>query len=107
MNCFARRTRWNTAAAVADSEVGDDGDSSKFNRFQAHLSKVEIFYVSLLQHFAPIMEPGMILISRYGGGMSSAKAALESAAQVLAFEAGRKHGIRVNTVSAVKVDQDY
>ncbi|KAK2970049.1 hypothetical protein RJ640_029678 [Escallonia rubra] len=37
---------------------------------------------------------------RYGGGMSSAKAALESDTQVLAFEAGRKHKIRVNTISA-------
>ncbi|KAK7822743.1 enoyl-[acyl-carrier-protein] reductase [nadh] [Quercus suber] len=36
----------------------------------------------------------------YGGGMSSAKAALESDTQVLAFEAGRKHKIRVNTISA-------
>lgn len=32
--------------------------------------------------------------------MSSAKAALESDTQVLAYEAGRKYGIRVNTISA-------
>ena len=32
--------------------------------------------------------------------MSSAKAALESDTRVLAFEAGRKHGIRINTISA-------
>lgn len=32
--------------------------------------------------------------------MSSAKAALESDTRVLAFEAGRKYGIRVNTISA-------
>ncbi|KAF3787810.1 Enoyl-[acyl-carrier-protein] reductase NADH, partial [Nymphaea thermarum] len=38
--------------------------------------------------------------SRYGGGMSSAKAALESDTRVLAFEAGRKHKVRVNTISA-------
>ena len=36
----------------------------------------------------------------YGGGMSSAKAALESDTRVLAFEAGRKYSIRVNTISA-------
>ena len=36
----------------------------------------------------------------YGGGMSSAKAALESDTKVLAFEAGRKYGVRVNTISA-------
>ncbi|KAH9558461.1 hypothetical protein CY35_06G010000 [Sphagnum magellanicum] len=33
------------------------------------------------------------IILGYGGGMSSAKAALESDTRVLAFEAGRKHGI--------------
>ncbi|KAF9686466.1 hypothetical protein SADUNF_Sadunf03G0161500 [Salix dunnii] len=37
---------------------------------------------------------------RGGGGLSSAKAALESDTRVLAFEAGRKNRIRVNTISA-------
>ena len=36
----------------------------------------------------------------YGGGMSSAKSALESDTRVLAYEAGRKGKIRVNTISA-------
>ncbi|GER25045.1 enoyl-[acyl-carrier-protein] reductase [Striga asiatica] len=40
------------------------------------------------------------IIPGYGGGMSSAKAALESDTRVLAFEAGRKHKVRVNTISA-------
>jgi enoyl-[acyl-carrier protein] reductase I len=40
------------------------------------------------------------VIPGYGGGMSAAKAALESDTRVLAFEAGRKLGIRVNTISA-------
>ncbi|KAH0867676.1 hypothetical protein HID58_074698 [Brassica napus] len=40
------------------------------------------------------------IIPGYGGGMSSAKAALESDTRVLAFEAGRKQKIRVNTISA-------
>ncbi|XP_058070973.1 enoyl-[acyl-carrier-protein] reductase [NADH] 1, chloroplastic-like [Magnolia sinica] len=40
------------------------------------------------------------IILRYGGGMSSAKAALESDTKVLAFEARRRHKIRVNTISA-------
>merc|ERR1711937_7823 len=40
------------------------------------------------------------VIPGYGGGMSSAKAALESDTKVLAYEAGRKWGIRVNTISA-------
>lgn len=67
--------------------------------------------VSLVQKFGPIMnEEGSVLsltyiaseevIPGYGGGMSSAKAQLESDTRVLAFEAGRKWGIRVNTISA-------
>lgn len=40
------------------------------------------------------------VIPGYGGGMSSAKAALESDTRTLAFEAGRKYNIRVNTISA-------
>jgi len=40
------------------------------------------------------------VIPGYGGGMSSAKAALESDTRVLAYEAGRRFGIRVNTISA-------
>ena len=40
------------------------------------------------------------VIAGYGGGMSSAKAALECDTRLLAFEAGRKWGLRVNTVSA-------
>jgi enoyl-[acyl-carrier protein] reductase I len=40
------------------------------------------------------------VIPGYGGGMSSAKAALESDTKVLAYEAGRKWGTRVNVISA-------
>ena len=40
------------------------------------------------------------MIPGYGGDMSSAKAQLESDTRVLAFEAGRKYDIRVNTISA-------
>jgi enoyl-[acyl-carrier protein] reductase I len=39
-------------------------------------------------------------IPGYGGGMSSAKAALESDTRTLAMEVGRKWGHRVNTLSA-------
>jgi len=67
--------------------------------------------VSLVQKFGPIMNEGGSVLSLtyiaseavipgYGGGMSSAKAQLESDTRVLAFEAGRKWGIRVNTISA-------
>src|SRR5207237_8015188 len=40
------------------------------------------------------------VIPGYGGGMSSAKAALESDTRTVAFEAGRAWGVRVNTISA-------
>lgn len=67
--------------------------------------------VSLLQKFGPIMNDGSSMLSLtyiaseacipgYGGGMSSAKAQLESDTRTLAYEAGRKWGIRVNTISA-------
>src|SRR5678816_2674244 len=36
----------------------------------------------------------------YGGGMSSAKAALESDTRILAYEVGRAWGHRVNVISA-------
>jgi enoyl-[acyl-carrier protein] reductase I len=67
--------------------------------------------VSLLQRVGPLMRRGGAFMSLtymaservvpgYGGGMSSAKAALESDTRVLAFEAGRKWGHRVNVISA-------
>ncbi|KAF5190129.1 Enoyl-[acyl-carrier-protein] reductase [NADH] [Thalictrum thalictroides] len=79
--------------------------------YLAAISASSYSYVSLLKHFIPIMNPGGASISLtyiaseriipgYGGGMSSAKAALESDTRVLAFEAGRRHKIRVNTISA-------
>ena len=67
--------------------------------------------VSMVSRLAPLMRPGGSFLSLtymaservipgYGGGMSSAKAALESDTRTLAFEAGRKYGLRVNTISA-------
>ena len=67
--------------------------------------------VSMVQRFGPLMRPGGAVVSLsylaaervvpgYGGGMSSAKAALEGDTRTLAFEAGRRFGIRVNTISA-------
>src|SRR2546423_1554036 len=67
--------------------------------------------VSMVSRLAPLMRKGGSFLSLtymaservipgYGGGMSSAKAALESDTRTLAFEAGRKYGIRVNTISA-------
>jgi enoyl-[acyl-carrier protein] reductase I len=68
-------------------------------------------FVSLLQKFGPIMNEGGNALSLtyiasekvipgYGGGMSSAKAQLESDTKTLSYEAGRKYGLRVNTISA-------
>jgi enoyl-[acyl-carrier protein] reductase I len=67
--------------------------------------------VALVQQFGPLVRPGGAFVSLsylaservipgYGGGMSSAKAALESDTRVLAWEAGRKWGHRVNCISA-------
>lgn len=67
--------------------------------------------VSMVQRFGPHLRPGSSfcsltymaserMIPGYGGGMSTAKAALESDTRVLSFEAGRKYSSRVNTISA-------
>ncbi|MGH7668357.1 MAG: enoyl-[acyl-carrier-protein] reductase [Gemmatimonadaceae bacterium] len=79
--------------------------------YLAALSVSAYSLVSLLQRLGPLMRPGGSALSLtymaseravpgYGGGMSSAKAALESDTRTLAFEAGRKWGLRVNTISA-------
>ena len=68
-------------------------------------------FVSMVQRIGPLMRDGGSVCSLtymaservipgYGGGMSSAKAALESDTRTLAYEAGRKHGLRINTISA-------
>jgi enoyl-[acyl-carrier protein] reductase I len=68
-------------------------------------------YASLVQRFGPMVRAGGSFLALtymagervvpgYGGGMSSAKAALESDTRTLAFEAGRKWGHRVNVISA-------
>jgi len=79
--------------------------------YLAAVSASSYSMVSMVQRFAPIMNPGGAVLSLtylaservvpgYGGGMSSAKAALESDTRVLAYEAGQKYGVRVNTISA-------
>lgn len=75
------------------------------------ISSSSFSFISLLQHFGPIMNQGGASLTLsflastrtvpgYGGGMSSAKAALESDTRTLAWEAGRKWGLRVNSISA-------
>ncbi|HEV8551089.1 MAG TPA: SDR family oxidoreductase, partial [Polyangiaceae bacterium] len=66
---------------------------------------------SMVARLGPLMPAGGSVLSLtyiaservipgYGGGMSSAKAALEADTRYLAFEAGRRYGVRVNTISA-------
>jgi enoyl-[acyl-carrier protein] reductase I len=67
--------------------------------------------VSMVSRLGPLMRPGGSFLSLtymaservipgYGGGMSSAKAALESDTRTLAYEAGQKFNVRVNAISA-------
>ncbi len=67
--------------------------------------------IAMLARFGPLMRDRGSVVSLtymaservvpgYGGGMSSAKAALESDTRTLAFEAGRRFGVRVNVISA-------
>lgn len=67
--------------------------------------------ISLVRELSPLMRPGgsflsltymagVRVIPGYGGGMSSAKAALEADTRTLAFEAGRRFAVRVNAISA-------
>jgi enoyl-[acyl-carrier protein] reductase I len=67
--------------------------------------------IGMLRRLGPMMRPSASVLSLtymaservipgYGGGMSSAKAALESDTRTLSFEAGRQWGVRVNTISA-------
>jgi len=81
---------------------------------QGYLSAISVSAysnVSLVRHLAPLMRAGGSFLSLsymaservipgYGGGMSSAKAALEADTRTLAFEAGRRWGLRVNAISA-------
>lgn len=75
------------------------------------LSSSSFSFISLLKYFGPIMNENSSMLGLtyaastnavpgYGGGMSSAKAALESDTRTLAWEAGRKWNIRVNCISA-------
>jgi enoyl-[acyl-carrier protein] reductase I len=79
--------------------------------YLAALSASAYSMVSMLQRLGPLTRRGGALVSLsylaaervipgYGGGMSSAKAALEGDTRTLAYEAGRRWGVRVNTISA-------
>lgn len=79
--------------------------------YLAAVSSSAYSFVSFIAHFGPIMnEGGSALclsymasekaIPGYGGGMSSAKAALESDTRTIAYEAGEKWNLRINCISA-------
>jgi enoyl-[acyl-carrier protein] reductase I len=79
--------------------------------YLAAMSASAYSFVSMVRSFGPLLRPnGAFLnlsfmaservIPGYGGGMSSAKAALESDTRTLAFEAGRLYGARINSISA-------
>jgi enoyl-[acyl-carrier protein] reductase I len=79
------------------------------NGYLAASSASAYSFVSLIKHLGPVMNPDSAALSLtyiaservipgYGGGMSSAKAQLESDTRTLAWEAGRKYGLRVNTI---------
>lgn len=79
--------------------------------YLAAMSSSSYSLISLLAHFGPILKPNGAALSLtfmaservipgYGGGMSSAKAALESDTRTLAWEIGRKWGVRLNAISA-------
>jgi enoyl-[acyl-carrier protein] reductase I len=79
--------------------------------YLAALSVSAYSLVSMVQHLGPLMPRGGSVLSLtylaaqrvipgYGGGMSSAKAAMEADTRYLALQAGRRFGLRVNTISA-------
>jgi enoyl-[acyl-carrier protein] reductase I len=81
---------------------------------QGYLAAISVSAYSnlaLIRDLSPLMRPGgsflsltymagVRVIPGYGGGMSSAKAALEADTRTLSFEAGRRFGVRVNAISA-------
>jgi enoyl-[acyl-carrier protein] reductase I len=81
------------------------------NGYLAAIGVSAFSLVAMVSRLSPLMPKGGSFLSLtymagervipgYGGGMSSAKAALESDTRTLAYEAGRKFGVRVNTISA-------
>ncbi len=92
-------------------EVTKDLLATSRNGYLGAVSVSAYSMVSLVQRLGPLVRPGGAFVSLsylaservipgYGGGMSSAKAALESDTRVLAWEAGRRWGHRVNCISA-------
>lgn len=92
-------------------EVKKDLLDTSRQGYLSAISSSAYSFISLLAHFGPIMNAGGSALNLtyiaseraipgYGGGMSSAKAALESDTRTLSWEAGRKWALRVNSISA-------
>lgn len=92
-------------------EVHKDLLETSRSGYLAAVSASAYSLVSMIQRFGPHLREGASVTSLtylaservipgYGGGMNAAKAALESDTRVLAHQAGRKYGLRVNTISA-------
>ena len=92
-------------------EVKNDLLDTSRNGYLAAVSASAYSLVSMIQRFGPLMREGGAVCSLsylaaervipgYGGGMSSAKAALEADTRTLAYEAAKRWGTRVNTISA-------
>src|SRR5690606_39076250 len=92
-------------------EVAKDLIDTSRKGYLAAISVSSYSLVSLVSRFGPLMRRGGSVVSLsylasqqvipgYGGGMSAAKAALECDTRYLSYQAGRRYGIRVNTISA-------
>lgn len=92
-------------------EVAKDLLDTSRKGYLAALSVSSYSLVSMVNRFGPLMRRGGSVLSLsylasqqvipgYGGGMSAAKAALECDTRYLSYQAGRRYGIRVNTISA-------
>ena len=92
-------------------EVANDLIDTSREGYLAAVGVSAYSLVSMVKRFGPLLRDKASVLSLsylaservvpgYGGGMSSAKAALESDTRFLAFQAGRRYGARVNTISA-------
>ncbi len=92
-------------------EVKNDLLATSRKGYLAAIGASAYSFASMVQRLGDLVKPGGSFLALtymaservvpgYGGGMASAKAALETDTRVLAYEAGRKWGHRVNVISA-------
>ncbi len=92
-------------------EVAKDLIDTSRQGYLAALGVSAYSLVGMVSKLGPLMNSGGSVLSLsylaaqqvipgYGGGMSAAKAALECDTRYLSYQAGRRYGIRVNTISA-------